>query len=202
VVARDAVYWLAGPKSSAGLITCTVGLDICTGRAWATKLPSQCEFIHTSTTPYVLTTSGNGGLSLLQPLPDHHRNIQVWVLDGDGEAVEWTMQHKISIHVPNHPADENPGFLCTNVVCPRSGFLLNVLSSGRQQRINLDSRASQPVQHIDKRGRYQTDYYPYEMDWSTYISNMKNFVSSGTTATACLEGSMVDVAQSSQHRSS
>jgi hypothetical protein len=52
------------------------------------------------------------------------------------------------------------------------------------------------VQHIGKRGRYQTDYYPYEMDWSTYISNMKNFVSTGTTATACLERSMVDVATS------
>jgi hypothetical protein len=24
-----------------------------------------------------------------------------------------------------------------------------------------------------KKGRY--DYYPHEMDWSTYISNMKNF---------------------------
>jgi len=148
VVARDAVYWLAAPKSSPGLITCTVGLDICTGRAWSTQLPRQHKFFVTNITPYVLTTSGNGGLSLLQPVPDHHRDIQVWVLgDGGGgggdAAMEWTVQHKISIHVPEHPADDNPGFLCTIAVCPRSGFLLNVLLSGRQQRINLDSRASE-----------------------------------------------------------
>jgi hypothetical protein len=59
------------------------------------------------------------------------------------------------------------------IVCPRSGFLFITLNSSLQQRINLDSRARQPVQHLGKRGRYH--YFPYEMDWSTYISNMKYF---------------------------
>ena len=40
VVCGDAVHWLAGPD---GHITCTVALDVRTGRTWATRLPDECR---------------------------------------------------------------------------------------------------------------------------------------------------------------
>ncbi|CAN6363750.1 unnamed protein product [Urochloa humidicola] len=170
MVCRDTVHWLAGTWVGHGhRVTCTVGLDVCNGRAWTTELPEQCQFnYHGGPGSSILATDRDGRLSLIRSMPDHR--IYVWVLTGDEQ---WNLQRTIS--VPSQMIDSTPdslGFTCLRAFCPRSGIVVGALSS-QELRIDIDGRSESLVKRTGERCGYR--YSPYEMDWSTYLSKLKYF---------------------------
>ncbi|KAF8665864.1 hypothetical protein HU200_053945 [Digitaria exilis] len=189
VVCRGgAVHWLAGPppagNRSRGRVTCTVALDVRTGRAWTTELPSQCRFYDHNDRSVVLVTSGAGELSMVRSLSGYR--IEVWALvgGGGGGGGEWTLRRAIDDVRSMLPrCTEEDGWVFNraylNAFCPRSGCVIGVLLGQVEFRIDVESiggssSSSRPA--VESIGDCQRYYcYPYEMDWSTYISKMKYF---------------------------
>lgn len=185
VVCRGgAVHWLAGPAESSRYrrrVTCTVAVDVRTGRAWTTELPTQSNFYYDGNRSLLLATSGAGELSVIRSLPEHR--IEVWVLVG-GEGGEWTLRRTIDdvpSLLPHCMEKDDMGLnrVFLNAFCPRSGCVIGVLSDQQEVRIEVESSSGgswsrRPVVEII--GDRQSYYcYPYEMDWSMYISKMKYY---------------------------
>ncbi|OEL13885.1 hypothetical protein BAE44_0025098 [Dichanthelium oligosanthes] len=114
----------------------------------------------------VLATSEDGRLSLIVQLRDHQ--IEVWVLVGDSE---WMLRRAIDLHnlIPSFP--EGNIWLLISGFCPRSGRLFGDIHQ-KDLLIDADRGSLRPTGRI---GVGHVTKYPYEMDWSAYISRMKCF---------------------------
>ncbi|KAL6654653.1 hypothetical protein ACP70R_008118 [Stipagrostis hirtigluma subsp. patula] len=87
VICQGAIHWLC--YSTAGRRhTCTIAMDVHTGRSWTTELPKQWRHWnnYNETNLLVLATSMDGRLSVVRP--KRRKQIQVWVLVG---ADQWTL---------------------------------------------------------------------------------------------------------------
>jgi hypothetical protein len=58
VVCGGAVHWLAGPDGAGLHITCTVALDVRTGRTWTTLPLEQCQFSYYGESQSLPATAG------------------------------------------------------------------------------------------------------------------------------------------------
>ncbi|CAL4991086.1 unnamed protein product [Urochloa decumbens] len=156
----------------------TLAVDVRTERTWTTKLPDQCRHAYASCS-LVLATSGDGRLSVVMDgrfHGDHGSCIQVWVLVGEDQ---WSLERTVAV-----PAVSMHTQLWMNkiVFCPRSGCVLFEVEGG-DLVIEVETGSSRQIGHFIPNvpcGRshsysYIGHRYPYEMDWSTYLSSMKNF---------------------------
>ncbi|CAL4991087.1 unnamed protein product [Urochloa decumbens] len=151
----------------------TLAVDMRTGRTWVTKLPDQCRHGYSSCS-LVLATSGDGRLSVVQEGRFHGYHgscIQVWVLISE----QWSLQRTVPVPAANMGMD-----LWTNniVFCPRSGCVL-VEVKGGDLIIELDTGPSRLIRYLKPSIPWSLSNsgyrYPYETDWSTYLSRMKSF---------------------------
>ncbi|CAL5034081.1 unnamed protein product [Urochloa decumbens] len=177
VVCRGSVvYWLGvvvvGGRSRRRRRAFAV--DVRTRRAWATELPDKYVALDCRTwycsLALAATSGGDGQLSLVVSLPS--RQIEVWVLVGDGDG-EWTLRRTIDVQ-DLLPEDEEISLgrvLWLRTFCPRSGCMLGDID-GHHLVIPVDEDIPRPVQTIIGS---RVSCYPYEMDWSTYVSRMKYF---------------------------
>ncbi|KAL6654654.1 hypothetical protein ACP70R_008119 [Stipagrostis hirtigluma subsp. patula] len=156
VICGGAIHWL-GSSMRNGLFTCTIAIDMRTGRTWTTRLPENYH----GHTMFVMATSMDGRLSVVSSCR-FSRRIQVWVLIGAGR---WTLRRTIDVYRPS--AAINVQLIR---FCPRSGCVL-AKQSDKVLHIDIERCLCSPVWCIGP----SIDFWPYEMDWATYISKMKFF---------------------------
>ncbi|CAN6382078.1 unnamed protein product [Urochloa humidicola] len=179
-----------------GSVYCLVRLF---GHRWPRRAPKRCLFAinmrteHTWTMELtediwksnriILATAEDDRLSLIfQQERDHM--IELWVLVGDGE---WTLRRAIDMHslIPDCPKEGRFWFVIRGF-CPKSGCLfgnfgqedllidINMVLFGnfdlKDLLIDINTGS------LRRTGRFTIDHeskYPYEMDWSMYLSKMK-----------------------------
>ncbi|CAO2046088.1 unnamed protein product [Urochloa humidicola] len=172
------VYWLSTSRLEIGLVcrAFAFAMDVRTERTWTMQLPEKHavrkvdrdnpRYFSCSLTP---VTSRDGRLSLIVSLPSPQ--IEVWVLGGDGR---WTLQRRIDVPelLPDHCRRRaRPDWL--RAYCYSSGCLFaDVDERDVVIAVDEDSLCSNPMQQIV---HSRVSYYPYEMDYSTFVSKMKYF---------------------------
>ncbi|PUZ45843.1 hypothetical protein GQ55_8G257100 [Panicum hallii var. hallii] len=148
---------------------CVFAVDVRTERTWRMELPEEYLVLASGTCYYyyrlVLETSGDGRLSFI--LQRGHHQIEVWVLVGDGER---TMRRAIDLY-GFFPREGRVWFMIRGF-CPRSGCLFGDVDHQKELLIDVDRGSLRPTGRIDIGS---VTRYPYEMDWSTYLSKMKYF---------------------------
>ncbi|KAL6654652.1 hypothetical protein ACP70R_008117 [Stipagrostis hirtigluma subsp. patula] len=162
VISRGAVHWLA--VSTADIMyTCTLAVDVRTGRTCRTELPEPCR-IHCFDGPLLLATCRDGCLSVLRVVWDWSPGVQVWVLAGGDQ---WMLQQTIDV--------ENFIWM-KEAVGPRSGCIL-VEVKGQELLVDIESGSSRLLRDLDPKDDLNGGgwRFPYEMDWSTYLSKLKQF---------------------------
>ncbi|CAN6280175.1 unnamed protein product [Urochloa humidicola] len=171
--------WIKDGRHRHGTRRVTFALDVLTERAWTTELPEKYLVLDRYRAwrySFALaTTAGDGRLSLIASLRGH--KIEVWVLDGDGL---WTLRRTVDVHgmLPLCHQRENDHVSIT-VFCPRSRCLFGHVRClfghvmDQYLFIPVDGDSSPCLMKTFKQGRVSC--YPYDMDWSTYISRMKYF---------------------------
>ncbi|KAL6634371.1 hypothetical protein ACP70R_027042 [Stipagrostis hirtigluma subsp. patula] len=161
VICQGAIHWLCYSAASRRH-TCTIAVDVHTGRSWTTELPKQWRHWNNyyETNLLALATSMDGRLSVVRP--KRRNQIEVWVLVG---ADQWTLWQTTAM-------DPNINLVKLCSFCPRSGCVLEE-SDRKLICINVERGSLPPVKCIDNVFGYC--HCPYEMDWSTYISRMKHF---------------------------
>lgn len=162
VVCRGSVYCLIRVSHDR---QCVFSIDVLTERTWTTKLPDK--FALPSSGNIVLATSEDGQLSVISPLVDHL--IEVWVLGGGGD--EWTLQRAINLHnlIPSCPKWRRD---VIRAFCPRSGCLFVDIDNKDVLLIDINTGSLRLIRGMCVG---PVNLYPYEVDWSTYISKMKYF---------------------------
>ncbi|KAL6654271.1 hypothetical protein ACP70R_007736 [Stipagrostis hirtigluma subsp. patula] len=168
VICGGAVHW---PGVSAGLLECTVAIDVRTGRTWTTPVPQQCT--GTWHDFCCLAKSGDGQLSVVLALSGHR--VRIWVLVGGDEG--WAPPRTIDVPslVPHCEPRHGWSSLRLSSFCPRSGCVLAAVP-GQELRIDVaDEKGSRRRRPVECIGSSRVATFPYEMDWSTYISRMKYF---------------------------
>ncbi|KAL6653706.1 hypothetical protein ACP70R_008630 [Stipagrostis hirtigluma subsp. patula] len=169
VICGGAVHW---PGVSAGLLECTVAIDVRTGRTWTTPVPQQCT--GTWHDFCCLAKSGDGQLSVVLAMPGHR--VHIWVLVGGGDE-GWAPPRTINVPslVPHCEPRHGWSSLRLSSFCPRSGCVLAAVP-GQELRIDVaDEKGSRRRRPVECIGSSRVATFPYEMDWSTYISSMKYF---------------------------
>ncbi|CAN6226755.1 unnamed protein product [Urochloa humidicola] len=146
-------------------------MDVRTERTWTTELPEKYKFTNIYSFHYnlVLSSSGDGRLSLIFQLQDHQ--VEVWVLVSDGD---WTLQRTINLGsvFPDLPK-EGARWLSLRGFCPRSGCVFGDYES---MDLLIDVESGSLRSTSVRCGTGYVNKYPYEMDWPTYISSkMKYF---------------------------
>ncbi|CAN6363752.1 unnamed protein product [Urochloa humidicola] len=175
VVSRGAVYWLVRlfsyrqPRRSSG--RCVVfAIDVRTEQTWMTELPEERKVQDTRRTfnNLILATSENDRLSLIVQRVWDHR-IEVWVLTDDGR---WTLRRVIDTDrlIPDCPKDGKIWFLISGFY-PRSGCLFGDFDH-KDFLSDVNSGLLRPT---GRNSIGRVSKYPYEMDWSLYLSKMKYF---------------------------
>ncbi|CAN6226733.1 unnamed protein product [Urochloa humidicola] len=165
VVYGGTIYWLGYSTTSIVPTYSVAAMDMRTGKTRTIDLPKEC-LIKYGFGWCVLVTTSDGQLSLLgnaQPISKSD-NIEVWVhIKGE----QWFLQQ--TIHVPN---------LCHiyDIFWPRSGCLLVEKDGEQPLLIDVETGLSRPITCRATVPNYIGSRYPYEMDWSTYLSTMKLFV--------------------------
>ncbi|CAN6270821.1 unnamed protein product [Urochloa humidicola] len=151
-------------------------IDVRTGRAWTTELPEKYVALDCRRTWYpslaLATSGGDGQLALVVSLPS--QQIEVWVLVGDNG--QWMLRRTIYVQDLLPEDDEKKhtvGQVWLRIFCPRSGCMLGDIN-GQDLLIPVDEDIPRPVQRIIGY-IHRVSCYPYEMDWSTYVSRMKYF---------------------------
>ncbi|OEL29678.1 hypothetical protein BAE44_0009303 [Dichanthelium oligosanthes] len=159
------VHWL-GMAADAGVVKCTVAIDVRTCRTWLTALPQVCWpldcYSSLNVSPIRLATSRNGQLSVVTSIGTNQ--IEVWVLAGGDQ---WML--RTTINVESLLSRRQLWF---SSFCPRSGCLLGHVQ-GQDLLIDMERGSCRLAGCIDT--NHGGRIYPYEMDWSTYISKMKLF---------------------------
>jgi hypothetical protein len=163
IVRHGAVSWLVHLLRRGDVLNgtpriCIFSMDLSTERTWTTEIPPL-------TGSLVLAVSEDGQLSLVKMLPSSHQ-MEVWVLVGDGQ---WTLRRTVDVQklLPNYRTLRLSGF------CPRSGYLFGTCmdDQGLQHHLLIGVDGSSPRLI----GRVQSGSsalrFPYEMDWSAYISS-------------------------------
>ncbi|CAO2185714.1 unnamed protein product [Urochloa humidicola] len=172
VVCRSSVYWLVRlfgghRRPIRPPRWCVFAIDVRTERTWTTEVPEKRKVLDSSwRNRPVLATSEDDRLSLIYQQVWNHR-IEVWVLTGDGK---WMLQRVIDTNslIPDCPKDGKIWFLISGF-CPRSGCLFGDFDH-KDLFIDVNSGSLRPTVR-NSIGRVSK--YPYEMDWSTYLSRMK-----------------------------
>lgn len=98
---------------------------------------------------------------MISPLVDHL--IEVWVLGGGDE---WTLQRAINL-IPSCPKWRD----VIRAFCPRSGCLFGDIDN-KDVLIDINTGSLRLIRGM---GVGPVNLYPYEVDWSAYISKMKYF---------------------------
>ncbi|CAN6278942.1 unnamed protein product [Urochloa humidicola] len=170
VCGGGAVHWLAA-AADAGVVERAVALDVRTGRTWVTALPEGSGELDCygalRDSPLRLATSGDGGrLSVVRSFGGGA--IEVWVLagDGGGGGGRWALRR--TIEVPCCGGDD----VWFSAFCPRSGCLLGHVG-GKDVIVDAERGSSCVIGGVGTSHGGRT--YSYEMDWSTYLANMKHF---------------------------
>lgn len=173
VVCRDSVYWIViAITTDRGAWMCMFAIDMRTGDTWTTELPESCGMAHCFPCDLVLATSGDSRQLSMVALKGC-RWIEVWVLVGDSW---WTLRRTMDIErmlLQNCPSMT---YVWLSGFCPRSGCLFGVVKVdqdlNRYFLVGVDGTSPRLIETLDSNDGYR---FPYEMDWSTYISNMKYF---------------------------
>ncbi|CAO2161108.1 unnamed protein product [Urochloa humidicola] len=172
VVCRSSVYWLVRLFGHRRLRRpprwCVFAIDVRTERTWTTELPEKRKVLDSSwINRPVLATSVDDRLSLIYQQVWGQR-VEVWVLTG---VNKWTLRRVIdtSSLIPDYPKYGKIRFLISGF-CPRSGCLLGDFDH-KDLFIDVNSGSLRPTGQRNSIGRVSK--YPYEMDWSMYLSKMK-----------------------------
>ncbi|CAL4991051.1 unnamed protein product [Urochloa decumbens] len=180
VVCRGAIYWLVHlyghrrPRRPPRL--CVFAINVRTEQTWTMELPEKCKELAGAYmfNRLFLATSEDNRLSLLiHQVSDHHMwssdKIEVWVLIGDSE---WTLQRAINMRslIPDCPKEGRTRFIIRGF-CQRSGCLF-VDFDHKDLLIDINTGSLRPTGRV---GIDRVSKYPYEIDWSTYLSKMKYF---------------------------
>ncbi|CAN6184803.1 unnamed protein product [Urochloa humidicola] len=160
VICCGAVHWL---YESVNGDNCVLALHMGTGRTWTIEVPEQCQHGYSN----VLAASRDGRITLVNQSTRYDKEIHVWVhIDGD----QWTLQGTIDVVTDLSQFN--------TVFCPRSGWVLaDVHEEEEELLIDVEGGSSKPITRPYAKDD-QDDYifrFPYEMDWSTYLSRMKHF---------------------------
>ncbi|CAL5031426.1 unnamed protein product [Urochloa decumbens] len=149
---------------------CVFAINVRTEQTWTMELPEKCKVPG----PYTfnrlfLATSEHNRLSLLiHQVSDRHQ-IEVWVLIGDSE---WTLRRAINMRslIPDCPIEGRIRLIILGF-CQRNGCLF-VDFDHKDLLIDINTGSLRPTGRvcIDRVSKY-----PYEIDWSTYLSKMKYF---------------------------
>ncbi|CAL4991079.1 unnamed protein product [Urochloa decumbens] len=166
LVCGSTIYWLGHSTSIVPAYSSVAAMDVCTGRTRTIELPKQCRNKY-NFSDHVLAMTSDGRLSLLRNARRcrGRGHIQVWV---HNTGAQWFVLR--TIKVPN---------LCfqNGVFWPRSGCLLAEEEGGQQLLINIETGSSRPITCPYATVSNEAGFrYPYEMDWSTYLSMMNPFV--------------------------
>jgi hypothetical protein len=177
-----AVYWLSqlnltseeGGRRS-GWRRCAFGMDVRTERTWTTTFPEKYAELNYVSNPTnncciaMATSEDSRRLSLIVALPRHR--MEVWELICGGG--EWTLRRTMDLH---NPRCSGEGYVSLWSFYPRSRWLLGEVD-GNTYLIPVDEDCPCPmaptITWVNK-GNFSY-WYPYEMDWSTYVSKMKHF---------------------------
>lgn len=154
------LVWLCLGGRPSSFRSCVFAMDVHTERTWTMEVPDKyAAAIIWNNYSIVLATSEDGRLSVISQMVD--QQIEMWVFGGG----EWTLRRTIDLHKVGNVRMIIRGF------CPKSGCLFgdahndDVLVDVNTGSLRLTGRI--------RDGR--VTMYPYEMDWSTYISKMKYF---------------------------
>jgi F-box interacting protein len=151
VVCRGGVVHWLGWSTDTSRLTCTVALDVRTGRTWTTELPKQCIGLDYTDTVFfsslAVATSGDGQLAVVRSNPGHL--VRVWVLgDGDGG---WQLRRTMDVRKLLRHLPYDDGRVRLSAFCPRSGCVLGSVT-GQEVRVDIDveirrggSSASAPI---------------------------------------------------------
>jgi hypothetical protein len=169
VLCGGVIYWL-GSSIYAKSPTCSAvaAMDVRTGRTWTIELPRECQGMRS----HALAATGDGRRLLLLWRDAHCVQVRVHI-----RGARWILQRKIQ--VPNNVWlwDWNGIFF------PRSGFaLVEKHDGGQALLVHVETGSSRPIifpRATMANGRWGCPSYPYEMDWSTYLSKMNPFVTTG-----------------------
>ncbi|CAO2046283.1 unnamed protein product [Urochloa humidicola] len=157
------VHWLA-VGADAGAVERAVGLDARTGRTWLTALPEGCGQLDCygglRDSPLRLAAAGDGRLSMVRSFGGGA--VEVWVLAGGGG---WSLRRRIKVR-------RCGGEVWFSAFCPRSGCLLGHVGS-RDVLVDAERGSACLIGGVGSNHGGRT--YPYEMDWSTYLAQMKHF---------------------------
>ncbi|CAL4982636.1 unnamed protein product [Urochloa decumbens] len=159
VICRGAVHWLCKLVNGR---KCVLALHLSTGRTWTIKLPKQCQQGYCN----VLAASRDGRITLVNQSASNDKTIHVWEhIDGK----KWTLQR--TIHVLPNLDGLNVAF------GPRSGWLLAEVCEEEEEELLIDVERGvcRPIMHLYAKNALGEFRMPYEMDWSTYLSKMKQF---------------------------
>ncbi|CAN6363748.1 unnamed protein product [Urochloa humidicola] len=126
------------------------------------EVPEQCPQGYSS----ILAASRDDQITLVHQSTCNDKTIQVWVhIDGD----KWTLQRMIHV-LPDHDR--------LNTFGPRSGWLLAEVGEGEEEELLIDVERGvcRPIKHLYAKNPHVSEFrMPYKMDWSTYLSKMKQF---------------------------
>jgi hypothetical protein len=172
VICRGVVYWLVLSIPTDylwGQRWCALAMDMRTERTWIMELPMKHA---PGSHSLMLAASEDGQLSLIMSMLVINQ-INVWVLTGKSQ---WMLQREIEAQ--NWlPAACYPKVVRLRAFCPRSGCML-IFVDGQDLLVAVGSSSPQAMattRLVDDGRVVDAFRYPYEMDWSSYISEMKYF---------------------------
>ncbi|CAN6343205.1 unnamed protein product [Urochloa humidicola] len=156
IICNSMIHWL---DLSIDGNACVFIIDMRTGRTWTIQVPEESRYGYPD---HVLAKSRDGHITIVNQSIFLDRMINVWVLI-DGK--QWTLQRMIDVPNINRL---NPFF------CTRSGWVLANVCYQQELLINVQTGSHQLIMYPHDKDPY-SERYPYEMDWSTYLSRMKHF---------------------------
>jgi hypothetical protein len=167
VVCHGAVTWFVYVGRNRRIRKCMFSIDLRTERTWTTELPGVDNG---ETRSFVLAVSEDGRLSLVKMLRSLPQ-MEVWVLIGDGQ---WTLRRTIrnvEKLLPDCP--RMWGMRWLSGFCPRSGYLFGtgIDDMGFEHHFLIGVDGSSPRLIGRDESRSSASWFPYEMDWSAYISS-------------------------------
>ncbi|CAO2150389.1 unnamed protein product [Urochloa humidicola] len=157
---------------------CAFAIDVRNERTWTTELPPERKRLEQAMSSLILATSEDSGLALVMLLGSRCQRIEVWVL-GAGGGSGWTMLRRIDVGnlLPGYPnlGRERQWLVRISGFCPRSGCLFGDVGNDVEYFLVVGVDGGSPCLIKKIIRRCFIDCYPYEMDWSTYISKLKYF---------------------------
>ncbi|CAN6226756.1 unnamed protein product [Urochloa humidicola] len=176
VVVCDGAICLLG-VACIGDVLCrrTFAIDVCTERTWTIELPEKYGDLETCTSYFpasrlALATSEDGRrLSLIVSVQGYQ--MEVW--DHIAESRHWVLRRTVDVCnlLPRNTVTGYSSSLGLSLFCPRSGCMF-VHLDGQDLLIGVYGGSARPIKRV---AGGSVKWYPYEMDWSTYISRMKYY---------------------------